>query len=242
MAQGTQEQNVSKARRTPNACLGAILAGMMLFPGVACDRANVPESGEGSKSDVSPPAPAPGAYTLDPAHSFIHFAAQHLVVGRVRGRFDEMSGTFVAGSDPQSSRVDVCIDAGSLDTQNDLRDADLRGPDFFDAAAFPTIQYHATGLRRVGEKWVVDGTLTIREIARPVPLELVYRGTAPPRPGEPSRIAFHATAAVKRADFGMTRGLLDEIGLVADKPDVWIEIDAEFQAEGSSETEGGVDG
>ncbi len=234
MAKGTQD--VSKARRAPSACMRAILAGMVLFAGVACFRANGPESRQNSKSEASPPAPAPGAYKLDPAHSFVHFAAQHMVVGRVRGRFNEISGTFVAGSDPQSSRVDVRIDAESVDTQNHLRDAELRGPDFFDAAAFPTIEYHATGFRRVGEKWVVDGTLTIREIVRAVPLELVYKGTAPPRPGEPRRIAFYATAAVKRADFGMTRGLLDEIGVVSDKPDVWIEIDAEFQAEGSSET------
>jgi polyisoprenoid-binding protein YceI len=215
---------------------------MVLFAGEACVRANGPESRQNSISETSPPAPASGVYKLDPAHSFVSFAAQHMVVGRVRGRFNEMSGTLVAGRDPQASTVDVRIDAGSVDTQNHLRDAELRGPDFFDAPAFPTIEYHARGLRRVGEKWVVDGTLTIREIARAVPLELLYKGTAPPRPGEPRRIAFYATAAVKRADFGMTRGLLDEIGVVSKKPDVWIEIDAEFLAEGSSETEGGVDG
>ncbi len=239
MGQGSQEQNVP-TRRAASACMRAILTGMVLFAGVACGPGNGPES-QNSRSETSPPAPAPGTYMLDPAHSFVYFAAQHMVVGRVRGRFNEISGTFVAGSDPHSSRVDIRIDAGSVDTQNDLRDAELGGPDFFDAAAFPTIDYRATGLRRVGEKWVVEGTLTIREIARAVPLDLVYKGTAPALPGEPSRIAFYATAAVKRADFGMTRGLLDEIGVVSDKPDVWIEIDAEFQTEGSSETEGGVD-
>jgi polyisoprenoid-binding protein YceI len=142
-----------------------------------------------------------------------------------------MTGTVVAGTDPLQSSVDIRIEAGSLDTHNDLRDADLRSPAFFDTAAFPSIEYHATRIRRAEEEWVVDGTLTIRQIARAVPLDVVFKGTAPPRPGEPSRIAFFATAAVKRADFGMTRRLLDEIGVLSDRPDVWIEIDAEFLAE-----------
>lgn len=207
------------------------LMAMMLVTGVACDRANEPESPWGLAREVSSSAPAAGAYVLDPDHSFIYFAAQHVVVGTVRGRFNTMTGAAVAGNDPLSSRVDVVIEAASLDTQNDPRDAELRGPDFFDVTAFPRIEYHGTGFRRVGEGWIVDGSLTIRGVAREVPLELVFKGTAPPQAGKPSRIAVHATAAVKRADFGMTRGLLDEIGIVSAKPDVRIEIDAEFLAE-----------
>jgi polyisoprenoid-binding protein YceI len=149
----------------------------------------------------------------------------------VRGRFNTMTGAAVAGNDPLSSKVDVVIEAASLDTQNDSRDVELRGPDFFDVTAFPRIEYHGTGVRRVGAGWIVDGSLTIRGVAREVPLELVFNGTAPSQTGQPSRIAVHATAAVKRADFGMTRGLLDEIRVVSAKPDVWIKIDAEFLAE-----------
>jgi polyisoprenoid-binding protein YceI len=176
--------------------------------------------------------PAYGAYALDPPHTFIDFAAQHLLVGRVHGRFDRMSGTITVAEDSAASRVDVVIEASSISTQNSVRDDDLRGPDFFDAAQFPVMEYHGRDIRKSGDGWVVDGALTIRGITRSVPLSFAFNGTAPARRGQPRRVAFHGTAAVKRADFGMTRELLDEIGVTSDSPDVWIEIDAELLAVG----------
>jgi polyisoprenoid-binding protein YceI len=214
------------------------LMAMLLVTGIACDRPDEAQPTWSVARDASSSEPAAGMYVLDPDHSFIYFAAQHLVVGRVRGRFNTIRGAAVAGSDRPSSGVDVVIEAASLDTQNDSRDVELRGPDFFDVKAFPTIEYHGTGFRRVGDRWIVDGSLTIRGVVREVPLEVVFKGTAPPQPGKPSRIAVHATAAVKRADFGMTRGLLDEIGTVSARPDVWMEIDAEFLAETPRSTSG----
>ncbi len=183
-------------------------------------------SAAGSVGSV-PPA---GVYSLDPPHTFVCFSAQHLVVGRVRGRFDKATGTITVAAVAAESSLDVSIDASSLSTQNSVRDKDLRGPDFFDAANFPAVQYHGRGIRKAGDGWVVDGSLTIRGITKPVPLSFTFRGTAPSQPGTPLRVAFHATAAVKRADFGMTRDLLDEIGAVSPSPDVWIEIDAELLA------------
>jgi polyisoprenoid-binding protein YceI len=135
----------------------------------------------------------------------------------------------VAGTAADSS-LDVSIDASSLSTQNSVRDKDLRGPDFFDAANFPAIQYHGRGIRRAGDGCVVEGSLTLRGTTKPVPLSFTFKGTAPAQPGKPGCVAFRATAAVKRADFGMTRELLDEIGAVSPSPDVWIEIDAELLA------------
>jgi polyisoprenoid-binding protein YceI len=184
------------------------------------------QSGAGTAGAL-PPA---GIYTIDPPHTFVYFSAQHLVVGRVRGRFDQATGTITVAGTAAESRLDVSIDASSLSTQNSMRDKDLRGPDFFDAANFPTIKYQGRGIRRAGDGWVVEGSLTLRGTTKPVPLSFTFKGTAPAQPGKPARIAFHATAAVKRADFGMTRELLDEIGAVSPSPDVWIEIDAEVLA------------
>ncbi|HET9992078.1 MAG TPA: YceI family protein [Kofleriaceae bacterium] len=159
-----------------------------------------------------------------------YFNAQHHVVGMVRGRFDKMTGKVTVSNDLAACGVDVSIDAASVSTQNATRDEDLRSPAFFDATAAPTIEYHGRGIRPVGEKWVLDGTLTIRGITKPVPLEVVFNGVAPAKAGQPKRVAFHATAATKRADLGMVRELLDEIGVTSEKPDVWIEIDAEALA------------
>lgn len=148
----------------------------------------------------------------------------------VRGRFDKMSGKVTISKDLGACGVDAAIEAASVSTQNTTRDEDLRSPAFFDAAASPTITYHGRGIHQVGEKWVLDGSLTIRGITKPVPLEVAFNGVAPAKDGQRKRVAFHATAATKRADFGMVRELLDEIGVTSDRPDVWIEIDAEALA------------
>jgi len=131
----------------------------------------------------------------------------------------------VVGSIPISSTK-----VNDFRNNNSVRDEDVRGPDFFAAAKYPTIEYHGRGVRKSGKGWIVDGALTIRNITKTVPLWFEFKGTAPTKAGTPRRISFHATAAVKRADFGTTGELLDEIGVVSNKPDVWINIDAELLA------------
>ncbi len=178
--------------------------------------------------------PAPGTYRLDPPHTFVYFSARHKVVGMVRGRFDATAGTAVVATDPAECTLDVAIEAQSLSTQNPMRDGDVKGPDFFDAAKFPRLTYRGKGIRAAGRGWSMDGTLTIRGVSKVVPLEFEFRGVAPAEAGKPERVGFHATAAVQRAEFGMTRELLAEIGKQSSAPDVWIEIDAEALRESAT--------
>jgi polyisoprenoid-binding protein YceI len=182
---------------------------------------------EGGASPADPRLPEPGTYSLDPPHTFVEFKAQHKVVGTMRGRFDKTAGSIVVSKDPANCSLEVSIDASSLSTQNAMRDADVKGPDFFAAAKFPVITYKGKGIRRTARGWVIDGTLSIRDVSRIVPLEFHFNGVAPGQPGKPERVGFQATAAVQRASFGMKRELLDEIGKESKAPDVWIEIDAE---------------
>jgi polyisoprenoid-binding protein YceI len=184
--------------------------------------------------DGAPSLPPPGTYALDPPHTFLFFAAKHQVVGMVRGRFDKASGTITVDSEPTLSAVDVAVETASLDTQNGVRDEDLRSAAYFDVSEFPTMTYRGRGVRRDGNGLVVDGTLTIRGVTRMVPLAFAFKGTAPAEPGKPARLAFHADARLKRADFGMTRGLLQELGPNPSGDDVTIEIDAEVLAAGSA--------
>ena len=173
--------------------------------------------------------PAPGTYQLDPPHTFVFFAAQHKIVGKVRGRFDKTVGTVTVDEDAAACAVDVTIEATSIDTQNSVRDNDLRGSDFFQAAKSPTITYRGRGIRPTDAGWVIDGSLEIRGITKVVPLTFTFRGTAPSEPGKGSRIAFHALGGIKRAEFGMVRELASEIG--ANKGvDVTIEVDTEALA------------
>ena len=177
----------------------------------------------------APALPSPGTYEIDPVHTFAYFAARHHVVGRVRGRFDKVTGLITVSKDPAASKVDVTIDIASLSTQNAKRDEDLRSPAYFDGKQFPLMTYQGKGLHRgPGDTWTMDGFLTLHGVTRPVPLTFTFNGAFRDQdPGDPPRVAFHATAATWRAEFGIgKRDNLTELGSLS-SPDVTIEIDVE---------------
>ena len=198
-----------------------------------------------SAQQATPPAhkdpaaqalPAPGTYKIDPLHSFAYFSAWHHIVGRVRGRFDKVTGTIIVSPDPAACSVDVNIDLSTISTQVIPRDEDLRGPAYFDVAKFPTMTYQGRGIHRVSpspsqDQWVMDGSLTMHGVTKVVPLTFKFNGIfAGGKPGEPARAAFHGTAATKRAQYGIgARDNLQEVG-DATAPDVDIEIDVEADA------------
>ena len=176
--------------------------------------------------------PPQGMYKVDPTHSFAYFGARHHVVGLVRGRFDKVTGSITSSKNLAECAVDVTIDVSTISTQNAKRDEDLRSDVYFDANKFPTMSYQGRGIRRVsGDTWVMNGSLTLHGVKKAVPLTFNYNGRfADADPADPARMAFHGTAAVKRAEFGMgARDNLEELGTLK-TPDVAIEIDVEADA------------
>jgi polyisoprenoid-binding protein YceI len=175
--------------------------------------------------------PAPGTYWIDPDHSFAYFGASHHVVGLVRGRFDKVAGTFTVSQDLADCSVDVLIDASSISTQVPERDEDLRSPAYFDVKKFPTMTYHGRGIRHVsGGGWTMDGSLTLHGVTKVVPLTFSFNGLfSDAKPGKAARVAFHGSAATKRADFGMGSRDKGEVG-ASGAPDVEIQIDVEADA------------
>ena len=179
-----------------------------------------------------PELPAQGSYKVDTDHSFAYFGARHHVVGLVRGRFEKIAGTINAAREPGECSVDITIDISSIGTQNTRRDEDLQGPDYFDVKKFPAMTYRGRGVRRgLGNTWIMDGSLTMHGVTKEVPLTFTFKGLFPNMPAnQPARAAFHGTAGVKRAEFGMgARDNLDELGS-STAPDVEIEIDVEADA------------
>ncbi len=171
--------------------------------------------------------PDAGAYELDPVHTFIYFSVQHLVVGRVRGRFSAFHGTVVVAEDPTQSAVNVVIATASIDTQNATRDEDLRSAGMLNVASFPAMTYAGRGVAaELGGRWTVDGELTVRDVTRVVPLRGRFLGAVQDGRGA-SRIAFQASAAMGRKEFGLTRELDKESGGLIVGRDILIEINAE---------------
>jgi polyisoprenoid-binding protein YceI len=179
--------------------------------------------------------PAPGTYKVDPDHSFAYFGATHHVVGLVRGRFDKVTGTISVAQDMAACAVDITIDPSTISTQVTERDEDLRGPAYFDVKKFPAITYSGRGIRRVsGTSWTMDGSLTIHGVTKVVPLTFTFNGSfSDIEPGKPARVAFHGSAATKRAEFGMGARDKGEVS-ASSASDVEIEIDVEADAKSAT--------
>ncbi len=171
--------------------------------------------------------PLPGVYTFDPAHTFAEFSAQHLVIGHVRGRFDKTTGKVTITEDPTLSFLEVTIETASISTHNALRDEDLRSPRFFDVAKFPTMTYRSTAfVPELEGRWKVEGELTIREIAFPIPLSVQISGIIVDSRGN-IRVGIHTYAQANRKDFGLLADLEQENGGMMFGKDVVITVDTE---------------
>lgn len=100
--------------------------------------------------------PPAGAFDIDPVHTFVSFSAQHLVVGRVRGRFETVRGTVTVAEDPSASTVQASIDPASITTLNSVRDEDLRSEHYLDVERYPTAGYRSTATRELARgAWLV---------------------------------------------------------------------------------------
>jgi polyisoprenoid-binding protein YceI len=172
--------------------------------------------------------PAPGRWTIDRGHSSVEFVARHLMVSKVRGRFEEFTGDLDIGARPEDSSVAVAIAAASVSTGDAQRDGHLASDDFFAAEQFPTINFVSTGVRHVGgERYAVDGDLTVRGVTRPVTLDLEYLGTISDPWGN-ERVGFSASTEVDREDWGLTWNQALEAGgfLVGKKARIELEVEA----------------
>src|SRR5262245_20958340 len=121
-------------------------------------------------------APSPGQWNVDPAHSSVGFVARHLMISKVRGSFRSFSGSITVGDDPLASSVSATVDLESVSTGDDGRDAHLRGTDFFDVAAHPTMTFISTGVRAGRDGYLLDGDLTIKGVTQPVTFDLEFDG------------------------------------------------------------------
>ncbi|GLY67566.1 YceI family protein [Amycolatopsis taiwanensis] len=143
--------------------------------------------------------PEPGQWVLDPDHSSILFVARHIGLTQVHGRFTRFGGVIDVGERPERSSVDVVIDSASIDTAAKKRDEHLRSPDFLDVTRFPRIHFHGNRFRRApGDRWLIDGTLSLRGASRGVQLDAGYLGL---RAWDGERLGAVAKTQLHREDF-----------------------------------------
>jgi polyisoprenoid-binding protein YceI len=166
-------------------------------------------------------------WSLDVAHSAVGFSVRHLMVCKIHGAFTRWGGTLeLDEQDPHRSRVEVQIEAASVDTKEPQRDAHLRSVDFFDVEKHPLITFESTSVQRSGDsRYHVAGDLTIRGVRRRVDLDFADGGRVRhPTLGD-LRAGFSARTTIQRADFGLMWNAVLETGGLAVSDAVEIEID-----------------
>ena len=169
-------------------------------------------------------------WALDAAHSNVEFAVKHLMIAKVKGRFSQVSGNLTADpANPADFKLEVEIDAASIDTRQEQRDAHLRSGDFFDAETYPTITFSGKKIEGDGDEFRLTGDLTIKGMTREITLDVTNEGRATD-PWGGSRIGFSARGKIDRRDFGLTWNQALEAGGVLVGDEIKISVDAEFTA------------
>jgi polyisoprenoid-binding protein YceI len=171
-------------------------------------------------------------WTIDPVHSTVEFAVRHLMVSTTRGRFTGVTGTIVIDeTDLTRSHAEITIDAATVDTGNEQRDADLRSANFLDVEKYPTITFKSTRVAVAGDEYRVFGDLTIHGVTREVVLDTEFNGENK-APWGSEVIGFTATTKISRKDFGLTYNPAMETGgfVVGDEVKIQLEIEAVKQA------------
>ena len=146
-------------------------------------------------------------YTVDPAHTYVSFAINHLGFSTMRGKFTEQSGSLQFDYAAKKASVMIEINAASIDTAHAKRDAHLKSPDFLNAVENPTITFKSTSATWNGAKpATVTGDLTVLGVSKPVTLTITSMHCGPNPFNKKETCGFDATGSINRTDFGVTYG------------------------------------
>ncbi len=167
-------------------------------------------------------------WQFDPVHTMVEVAVKHMMVVTVKGRFGKVNGSIEFDeNEPTEGKVEVTIDAASIDTRDSQRDAHLRSPDFLDVERFPTLTFKSRRIEPADGHYRVVGDLTIRDVTREVILDAEYAGAAKSPWGD-LRAGFSAKTVISRKDFGLQWNVPLEAGgwLVGDEVKIYLDVEA----------------
>jgi polyisoprenoid-binding protein YceI len=170
-------------------------------------------------------------FQIDKTHSEAAFEVRHLI-SKVRGRFADFEGTIEYDEEkPAQSKVNVTIQAASVDTNTPDRDKHLRSDDFFAVEQYPTLTFVSTAITPTGSgAFDVAGNLTMRGVTKPIVIPVSYLGKAQDPWGN-EKVAFEGEVKLNRKDFGLNWNAAIEAGgfLVGDEVKVSLSVQAAAQ-------------
>jgi polyisoprenoid-binding protein YceI len=182
---------------------------------------------------VEIPGYVAGTWAIDPVHSEVSFVVRHMMVSKVRGRFDKFEGTITTAEDPLASSVTAAVDLSSINTGQEQRDAHIRSADFFEVEKYPEMTFVSTAVKPAEEGFILEGDLSLKGISRAVAFNLEVNGIGPDAYGG-TRIGFSAETQIGRSDFGVSfNGPIPGVpggAVVSENVTINLEIEGVLQA------------
>ncbi len=168
-------------------------------------------------------------FQIDPSHSSANFSIKHMMIAKVHGGFEKMSGKLVYdATNPSKSSIEVAIETASINTREAQRDTHLKSADFFDVEKYPTITFKSTRVEGAAGNLKVIGDLTIHGVTKSVTLEVEGPSDEMKDPWGNVKIGASAKTMIKRKDFGLTWNAALETGGLLVGDDVTITLDVQF--------------
>ena len=168
-------------------------------------------------------------WNLDKAHSEIQFKAKHLLITTVTGGFKNYEASVESeGDDFSKAKITFSADTNSVNTGSEQRDGHLKGADFFDVEKFPKLSFVSTSIvKRDEEHFILNGDITIREVTKPITLNVDFGGIAKD-PWGGTRAGFNITGKINRKDFGLNWNVLTEAGGMLVSEEIKISADVQL--------------
>jgi polyisoprenoid-binding protein YceI len=175
-------------------------------------------------------AASAATYTIDPAHSSAGYKIRHLMVAYVRGGFSGITGDVIFDpANPANTKINASIDANTLHTHDEKRDAHVKGADFFDVAKYPKITFVSKRVVPDGKyQWKVTGDLTLRGVTKEITLDVESAPAEAKDPWGNLRSGASAETVLKRSEFGLAFNAPLETGGFMLGDDVHLHVDVEL--------------
>ena len=168
-------------------------------------------------------------WAIDPTHSEVGFRIKHLVISTVKGKFETFEGSVETEEDQwEEANIEFSAKIDSINTGTKDRDAHLKSDDFFNAESFPELKFKSTSLRKIAEgKFELTGDLTIRDITKPIKLNVEYGGTVVDPYGN-TKAGFEVSGKINRKEFGLKWDAVTEAGSIVVSDDVQLDLNVQL--------------
>ena len=176
-------------------------------------------------------------WKIDPAHSEIQFKVRHLMVTNVTGYFKKFDLSVETENDDFNTvkKIEFTADLDSIETNSEQRNGHLKSDDFFNAEKFPQLKFVSNDYKGSGDEATLNGNLTIRDVTKPIKLNVEYGGSVVDPYGQ-SKAGFTVTGKISRKEYGLTWNAVTEAGQVVVSDDIKIHCEIQLVKQNVEET------